>query len=63
MLVTEDEARKMFFSPEIRPTPSQMERLRQLHHLPAMQFGQRVLYWTDELENHLKTIQHRKPAR
>lgn len=61
MLVTENEARKIFFSNEARPTPSQMARLRRVHNLPAVHLGRRVLYWTDELECHLKALQDPKP--
>jgi len=55
-LITEDEARRMYFSPDSRPTPSQMARLRRVHGLPSLRLGRRVLYWTDELEAHLKSL-------
>jgi hypothetical protein len=60
MLVTEDEARKIFFSPESRPSPLQMASLRKTHHLPALRFGSKILYWADELESHLKAMQRQK---
>jgi len=60
MLITEDEARKIFFTPESRPSRTQMKRLRRTHSLPALRVGQRVLYWSDELENHLKTMDSSK---
>lgn len=60
MLVTEDEARKIFFTPENRPSRTQMKKLRRTHHLPALCFGHRVLYWSDELESHLKTMDSSK---
>lgn len=60
MLITEDEARKIFFSPKSRPSPLEMARLRNSHGLPALRFGRRILYWSDELENHLKAMQHQK---
>jgi len=56
-LITEDEARRLYFSSEARPTPSQMARLRRVHGLPSLRLGRRVLYWTDELEAHLKSLQ------
>jgi len=56
MLVTEEEARKMFFTPEARPSPKQMARLRKQHQFPALQLGSRVLYWSEEFENHLRSL-------
>jgi len=60
MLVTEDEARRMYFSPECRPSPKQMAKLRRAHHLPALKFGHQVLYWTYELEPRIKKMRQPK---
>lgn len=57
MLISENEARRLFFSPEARPTASQMARLRRVYNLPALHLGRRILYFKDDLEAHLKSLQ------
>ena len=60
MLVTEDEARRMFFSPECRPSPKEMVKLRKSLHLPALEFEHQVMYWTDELEQRIRALKANK---
>ena len=60
MLVTEDEARRMFFSPECRPSAKQMAKLRRALQLPALEFEHQIMYWTEELELHIKALRDNK---
>jgi hypothetical protein len=60
-LITEDEARKLLFSAEARPSPTQFARLRREYDLPCLRLGRRVLFWDDELKDQLKSLDRPKP--
>jgi hypothetical protein len=55
-LISEDEARRVYFSPESRPTASQWRKMRRRYSLPALFLEKGVFYWTDELEESLAQI-------
>jgi hypothetical protein len=48
-LISEDEARRVYFPPESRPTASQWKEMRRRYSLPALFLEKGVFYWTDEL--------------
>ncbi|NCF13420.1 MAG: hypothetical protein GWP68_08605 [Verrucomicrobiaceae bacterium] len=52
-LISEDEARRVYFPPESRPTASQWKEMRRRYSLPALFLEKGVFYWTDELEESL----------
>jgi len=58
--VTEDEARKMLFSPDARPSLSAWQRMRRQLELPHFQIGRFITYDLAQLRDHLET-HHRFP--
>ena len=61
MYLSEDEARKMVFSEDIRPSLKAFQRYRRKLGLPAYHFGRRIIYDLDELEDAIKQMRQAKP--
>ena len=55
-LITEDEARKLLFSKDARPSKAAFARMRRLNKFPHVKLGRRVLYWRSELEKTLRRM-------
>ncbi len=55
-LISEDEARRIFFPVESRPSLSQWRKMRARHELPALFLEKGTFYWTDELEDSLRRL-------
>ena len=49
-LISEEEALRMYFPPDSRPSIPEWQKIRDRYKLPALCLGSRTLYWTDELE-------------
>ena len=61
MYLSEDEARKIVFSEDIRPSLKAFQRYRRKLGLPAYHFGRRIIYDLDELQDHIKKMKRPKP--
>ncbi|MDG1358435.1 MAG: hypothetical protein P8P36_09595 [Akkermansiaceae bacterium] len=55
-LISEDEARRIFFPEESRPSLSQWRKMRTRYALPALFLDKGTFYWTDELEDSLRRL-------
>ncbi len=55
-LISEEEALRMYFPPDSRPSIPEWQKIREHYKVPAICLGTRTLYWTDELESSIACL-------